>query len=202
MLKFFQVLTIISASFIGCAFAFLPKSFEAQIEQEQKSSLSQTVRKSQGQMFYRYPAQMRLEIKGSDEVIFVTNGKRTWYYTGPFVEEEPGELTISDDGPNVMTKFFDSFSQGLVSNELYKVEKTPKKANVVFSEQMVKDLGIKSAEFLFKDESYQFSKLDRINLLQEDGREIGISLKKLETDKTIDPSTFTFVAPANTKIKN
>lgn len=187
---------------MGSAFAFLPKSFEAQVEQEQKSSLSGSVRKSQGQMFYRYPGQMRFEIKGIDEVIFVTNGKRTWYYTGPFVEEEPGELTISDDGPNVLTKFFDSFSQGLVTNELYSVKKEKNSALVEFSKSMQSELGVKTATFTFKSAKLEFSEIEKIILVQEDQREIIIHLKNLSLDKKIEESVFQFTAPANTKIKN
>lgn len=202
MLRFFKMVILASGLLNGSAFAFLPKSFEAKIEQEQKSSLSGTTRKSQGQMFYRYPGQMRFEIKGTDEVVFVTNGKRTWYYTGPFVEEEPGELTISDEGPNVLTKFFDSFSRGLVTNDLYTVKKEASLALVEFSKNMQSELGVKTATFSFKSKKLDFSEIQKITLVQEDQREIVIHLKNLSIDKKIDQSIFQFTAPPNTKIKN
>lgn len=182
------------------SWAFMPKSFEAHVVQKQKSALSGRVKESRGQLAYRYPGHLRFEVKKPDEVIFVSNKLKTWYYTGPFIDGESGEVTISNEGNHILTKFFDSFSKGLESNSLYSVKKNDDKVEVTFDEKLQKQLGVLSATFNFKGQDYKFEELKGLSILQHDRQKLTLTLEDIKTGRELPDQTFVFEVPENTKV--
>lgn len=194
------LLIFILSSYGLVSWAFMPKSFEAQVVQKQKSALSGKVKESRGKLAYRYPGHLRFEIKKPDEVIFVSNKLKTWYYTGPFIEGESGEVTVSNEGNHILTKFFDSFSKGLETNSLYSVQKNGEKVEVTFDEKLQKKLGVLSATFRFKTQKYKFEELDGLSILQQDRQKLSLSLEEIKTGQKLPDQTFVFEVPENTKV--
>lgn len=180
--------------------AFMPKSFKAQVVQKQKSALSGKLKESRGELSYRYPGHLRFEIERPEEVIFVSNNIKTWYYTGPFIDGESGEVTVSNEGNHILTKFFDSFSKGLKTNSLYSVKKDGEKVEVIFDKKLQEQLGVLSATFNFKTQNYNFKELKGLKILQHDKQNLTLSLEEIETDPKLSKKTFVFEVPKNTKV--
>lgn len=197
MLKFVSIFLI--GPFCFASWAFMPKTFEAQVLQQQKSALSGKIKESRGQLAYRYPGHLRFEIKKPDEVIFVSNRTKTWYYTGPFMDGESGEVTISHEGDHILAKFFDSFSKGLESNSLYKVQKKAEKVEITFDEKLQKKLGVLSATFDFKTRDYKFDELKGLKIIQHDQQVLTLALDKIKSGHELSDNKFVFQVPENTK---
>jgi outer membrane lipoprotein-sorting protein len=181
--------------------SFVPSAFKVEFEQVQVSSLTKRERKSAGEMKYKAPNKLFFSVSSPDEVVFVTDGVLTYYYTPPFIEGEAGELTIQESSDNVLSRFFGSLSHGLATNPSYAVEKkSGKQALIKFEETIARDLGVKTAEFFFKGSKQEFSQIQKIHLAQLDGTELTLNFKKIQTDIKLDDTVFDFTPPANTKI--
>ena len=74
---------------------FLPQGFSARFEQEYVSILKGNTKKGQGFVDYKYPSNIRFETSTPSQIIFVSNGVKSWYYRAPFIEGEEGEVTES-----------------------------------------------------------------------------------------------------------
>lgn len=190
----------ILSSFYASAWGFMPKTFEAQVIQKQKSSLSGKVKESRGQLAYRYPGHLRFEIKNPDDVTFVSNQSKTWYYTGPFIDGESGEVTVSNKGDHILARFFDSFSKGLRNNSLYEVKKAGEQVEVTFDEKLQKKLGVLSATFDFKTQDYKFEELKGLEILQHDQQVLTLNLEDIKTGHELSDERFVFQIPENTQV--
>jgi outer membrane lipoprotein-sorting protein len=121
---------------------FLPKSFSAQFDQEYISTLKGKVKKGNGTIDYQFPGNIRFKTTLPSEVLFVSNGIKTWYYRAPFIDGEAGEVTETSakDGTSVFTKFFDSLKNGLTSNSMYNIIKNNQECKVQFVEKAEKEI--------------------------------------------------------------
>lgn len=152
-------------------------------------------------MKYKSPNRLYFKINSPDEVVYVTDGQKTYYYTAPFIDGEAGELTIQDSSENVLARFFSSLKQGLKDGPEYTVEQIDEqKTKVSFKEAMKKEIGIDWASFTFKNKKRDFQQLDKIFLQQDDGTQLTLNLKDLKTNLELDDQVFKFVPPENTKI--
>ena len=194
------IFSLIFALYSLSSWAFMPKTFEAQVIQKQKSALSGRIKESRGKLTYRYPGHLRFEIEKPDEVTFVSNKFKTWYYTGPFIDGESGEVTISNEGDHILTKFFDSFSKGFKTNSLYEVEMADKLVEVTFDKKLQKELGVLSATFIFKTKKHKFEELEKLNILQHDKQELTLMLEDIKFGQNFSDQIFVFQVPENTKI--
>jgi outer membrane lipoprotein carrier protein len=187
---------------------FLPQSFSAKFEQEYISILKGNTKKGQGAIEYKYPSNIRFETSTPSQVIFVSNGIKSWYYRAPFIEGEDGEVTVSNarEGSSIYIKFFDSLKNGLSANSLYDVKNAGDGMHVViFKEKSAKEFGIKEAILTFnttKDSVKDFSALKKIELLFPDGKRSSLKLIDLKVNLINDLQHFNFVIPPKTKITN
>lgn len=181
---------------------FLPKSFSAKFTQEYVSSLKGKVKKGNGSVDYKFPSNLRFETNNPTHVLFISNGKKSWYYTFPFIEGEDGELTESSgkDGMGVFIKFFDALNMGLASNNLYTVLKNNLLAEIIFNEKSANEIGIKRAKLNFKEKKYEFGLINSIELEFSDGKKSTMALSEIKINPTIPEETFIFKAPKNTKL--
>jgi len=181
---------------------FLPKSFSAKFTQEYLSSLKGKVKKGNGSVDYKYPSNLRFETNNPTHVLFISNGKKSWYYTFPFIEGEDGELTESNgkDGMGVFIKFFDALNMGLASNNLYTVLKNNLIAEIIFNEKSAAEIGIKRAKLNFKEKKYEFSLINSIELEFMDGKKSTMALSEMKVNHAISDELFIFKAPKNTKL--
>lgn len=182
---------------------FLPQSFSAKFEQEYISILKGNTKKGQGTIDYKYPSNIRFESQVPDQVIFVSNGVKSWYYRAPFIEGEDGEVTETNakEGSSVYIKFFDSLKNGLSANSLYDVKNAGDGMHVLtFKPKPAKEFGIREAVLTFKsNKDKDFSALTKIDLLFPDGKKSTLRLVDLKVNPNYDAQKFNFVAPPKTK---
>lgn len=185
---------------------FLPQSFSAKFEQEYISILKGTTKKGKGTIDYKYPGNIRFETSTPTQVVFVSNGVKSWYYRAPFIEGEEGEVTESkaQEGSSAYTKFFDSLKNGLTSNALYDVKNAGDGMHVViFKPKTAKDFGIKEAVLAFHSASdKEFQALKTVELLFPDGKKTTLRFIDLKVNPNFDGAKFNFVAPPKTKKTN
>lgn len=185
---------------------FLPQSFSAKFEQEYISILKGNAKKGLGLIDYKYPSNIRFETSTPSQVIFVSNGVKSWYYRAPFIEGEEGEVTETSakEGSTVFIKFFDSLKNGLSSNSLYDVKNAGDGMHVItFKAKPAKEFGIKEAILSFSSaKDKDFSELKKIDLLFPDGKKTTLRLSELKVNPHYDAQKFNFVAPPKTKRTN
>lgn len=179
---------------------FLPESFKAVFKQTYRSQLSGTLKSSSGKIDYKFPGHIRFETKKPDNIVFVSNKLKTWYYTAPFFKGEKGELSIQGASKNILTKFFDALNNGLNSNEIYKIIKVKNTYKMVFNKKPKKEIGIIEATLFFKGKDAKFSSLKELALTYIDKKKVRLTLSKMKTNPKFKKNHFFFVAPKNTKI--
>ena len=180
---------------------FLPGSFKAEFHQIHKSSITGKEKKSKGSLDYKYPSHIRFETTYPDNIVFVSNPEKTWYYTAPFMEGEPGELTVSKSNRNSLVKFFDLLKKGLRTNKMYSVTKNKKGNLIKFNEKNKRDMGITSAQLSFQGAS-DFKNISEVHLIKTDKTQVHLQFKKVQPGLTFKSSHFVFKAPKNTRTSN
>jgi len=199
-MKLISILLIALLANLAFAKSFLPTAFHARFSQEYTSKVSGKKVTTIGELTYSYPGHLRLEIKSPDEVLYVANPKKSWYYTPPFAKGEPGEVKISDNPDNILNRFFDVLKNGLSDNKSYKVAKGKTGGHVLsFLPQAAKDLGIKEA-VLFFEGADEFKNLKRLKIKESDDQVKDFTLTNLDANKVSDKSLFEFTLPENTRI--
>lgn len=179
---------------------FFPDSFKAVFKQSYRSALSGQLKSSRGEIDYKYPGHIRFETHKPENIVFVSNKFKTWYYTAPFLKGEKGELSIQGASKNVLTRFFDVLHHGLKSNDLYKVIKTKKGHKFIFTKKAKKSIGIEDALLTFKSSPPHFSSLRSLVLTYPDRNKIKLTLSKIEKNYNFKKGYFFFKTPKNTKI--
>ena len=196
-------------SFLSLSIAkaeFLPQSFSAKFEQEYISILKGNMKKGQGLIDYKYPSNIRFETSTPSQVLFVSNGVKSWYYRAPFIEGEEGEVTESkaSEANSVYIKFFDSLKNGLNANALYDVKNAGDGMHVIsFKARATKEFGIKEAVLTFNPaKDKEFSALKKIDILFPDGKKSTLRFVDLKINPGFDGQKFNFVAPPKTRKTN
>ncbi|MCO4792883.1 MAG: outer membrane lipoprotein carrier protein LolA [Bacteriovoracaceae bacterium] len=197
-----KTLILFTLLFNTQAFAkdFLPGSFKADFSQEYKTSLKGKIKKSTGQIEYKYPSQIRFEVLAPDKVVFISNKKKSWYYQAPFIEGEPGELNIRKTGKNGLSRFFDILKKGLKTNKFYTVKNKSEKSELKFVKTVAKELDIKEAQLVFKSKKREFNNIKNVELVYLDGHKIKLSFKGVKTGVPLKKERFVFKTPKNTRV--
>ncbi len=182
---------------------FLPKTASFDFEQVFKSATNGKNKKTLGHMDYMYPGHIRFKVTSLDEVEYVRNKEKTWYYTPPFTQGEPGEVTIRPtNGQMDMGKFFDVLEKGLVDNELYKAQRVPGGRKIVFLAKAQKDLGMAEALITFEGGVEEFAKIKTVQLTYSDKKQAELTLKSIKTGIPFGKDHFIFTPPPNTNVSN
>lgn len=179
--------------------SFLPMSFETQFTQMYISAKSGSEKKSTGVLQYKYPGRIYFEVKEPDQVLFISNLERSWYYTPPPIPGESGEVTISKSTDNPLLKFLDSLKSGLKNGKLYNVVEEKNKIQLTFHEQPRKDIGINQAQMIF-GKSVSFQELKELILTYPSGKKVSFKLSKINTKPSFQDESFVFKIPENTRV--
>jgi outer membrane lipoprotein carrier protein len=196
-------LTLLSFFFLTQTYAaaFIPESFSASFEQVYKSALTGKEKRSKGTMDYKYPGNIKLMTSSPESLTYVSNESSTWYYTPAFIETEPGQVTIQDATKNELTKFLDILRKGLLTNKLYQVSKNKKNDYfLIFSKDIVKELGIAKAKLVFRDAKSEFKNLKVVEMTLADKKEKKLELSKIIEGPNFSKNHFVFEVPKNTKV--
>lgn len=179
---------------------FLPLSFETKFIQTHINSISGKTKQSEGELKYKYPGRIRFEVVKPDQVVFVSNLERSWFYTPPVMEGEPGDVTISKSSDNPLLKFLDTLKGGLKNSKSYRVQNpTPNTVIVFFNEKSQKEVGLKEAKLTFS-KGEEFKDLKNLHLTYPDGKIVQFELRDLNIKPKLNDETFIFVIPKNTRI--
>lgn len=198
-MKFYLSILILLGSFSLLAKeSFVPRTFKAEFVKKEKALLSGKLLKSSGEVFYQYPSRIRLEFKGKDQSIFVSNPFKTFYYKPPPFEGVPGELTVNKSNNYPLSKFFDSLRSGLKSNELYSVKKGDKLMDITFTDKGTKELKILSARLFFK-KTLVFTELEKVQIELDSKKKLNFEFSSIVTNPKFDKNLFTFNPPKNTR---
>lgn len=199
MIKFSLFLILFSVeSFAG----FLPNSFRANFEQRFISTITGKEKISIGSIDYAYPGQIRFEIITPEKTTFVSNGKKSWYYTAPFDPKEKGEVIIQPSNKLLITKFFDYLKNGLDSNDTYTVVKEKNEYILSFNAKAQKELSIEKARLEVNDKlttMNKLSELKQITLIYKDNKKVKLTFSNLLENVKFEQNYFDYKIPENTK---
>jgi len=199
MKKLLFLISLLLSAATFAADSFLPLSFEAQFTQIYISAKSGAEKKSTGVLQYKYPGRIYFEVKEPDQVLFISNLERSWYYTPHPIPGESGEVTISKSTDNPLLKFLDSLKSGLKNGKLYNVVEEKNKVQLTFHEQPRKDIGINQAQMFF-GKAINFSDLQELLLVYPSGKRVTFKLTKINTKPAFKDESFVFKIPENTRI--
>lgn len=181
---------------------FLPNSFRANFEQRFISTITGKEKISSGSIDYAYPGQIRFEVVLPEKTTFVSNGKKSWYYTAPFDPKEKGEVIIQPSNKLLITKFFDYLKNGLESNDTYTVVKEKNEYVLTFKAPAQKELSIEKARLEMNDKvttMTKLSELKQITLLYKDNKKVKLTFSNLLENVKFEQNYFDYKIPENTK---
>ncbi len=201
------LILILFFALFDVAFAkFLPKSFEAKLDQIVFSSVKNKEIKTDVSMKYMFPSNIVFDVEGLTPVTYVCNKETTWMYNPPFMDGEKGTVKIGNSSKYCYVKLFDALSKGLESNELYKVVRSKKIANLSFLEQAKAQLNISKVDIIFKKEVNKNSKLSDIDYMTVYyiGKKVPVkfAFKKINTKSKLKKADFVFDVPENTSMSH
>jgi len=199
MRKIFFLFTLVLGLALNAA--EVPKQFKIQFQQKYKSKISNNVKSSDGFLIYSYPKKIRIEVSKPDQIIFVSNGKKSWYYRAPFIEGEPGEVVVNQGGDNLnlLASFFDILQRGFADNEHFRTVKNGTKLELLFTAKFSHQMKMKSAELTFSDSTYDLMKLKMMKLNYLEAESGNFEIQSIQS-ATTDLKTFDFTIPPNTKV--
>lgn len=187
---------------VGAQAGFLPNSFRANFEQRFISTITGKEKISSGSIDYAYPGQIRFEIVLPEKTTFVSNGKKSWYYTAPFDPKEKGEVIVQPSNKLLITKFFDYLKNGLEDNDIYKVTKEKNEYILAFNPKAQKELSIEKARLEVNDKLTSMNKLSdlkQITLLYKDNKKVKLTFSNLLENVKFEQNYFDYKIPENTK---
>jgi outer membrane lipoprotein-sorting protein len=198
---------ILFFALFDAAFArFLPKAFEANLDQIVFSSVKNKEVKTNVSMKYMFPSNIVFNVEGQAPVTYVCNNETTWMYNPPFMEGEKGSVKVGSSSKYCYVKLFDALSNGLKNNKLYTVEKKKKIAHLSFLEKAKAQLNITKVDITFKNLINKKSVVSDIDFMTVyyvgKSKPIKFGFKKINTKSKLKKSDFVFNVPKNTNISN
>jgi outer membrane lipoprotein-sorting protein len=185
--------------------SFLPKAFEANLDQVVQSIIKNKEQVTPVKMKYLFANNIYFEVQGDNPVTYVCNAKTTWKYNPPFDSEvDKGEVLIGDSSKYCYVKIFDALSNGLKSNPLYKVELSGKTVNLQFTKDAKAQLNISHVIMTFKNtvklETTLFD-IEKMQVYYLDKKEpITFRFSKIIENQKLSSKDFEFKVPLNTNI--
>ena len=189
---------IISASAKG---NFLPETFSAKFEQVYISTLTKKEKKSFGELDYKFPGNIRFEVEKPNNILFVSNNKTNWIYRPPFIEGEPGELTIKKSEEIGLSGLLDTLNQGLENNPQFKIDKKENRVKMIFNAKTSQKIGLKEGLLIFKTgNAIGFEAIEEIEVTYPDEKKVSFRLSQINPKVNFTGDHFNFTAPKNTNI--
>ena len=137
-MKFFILLLLPTLAF---AKSILPASFSAQYENSWQSAIGGT-KKEFGSIDYKYPSNVRLEVKSEPNLTLVTNKATSWYYQPAFVKTEQGQVTVQKSSSHPVIKFLDSLKEDVVSSKYFSSKESGNDLVLSFNKEGQKEFSL------------------------------------------------------------
>jgi outer membrane lipoprotein-sorting protein len=180
---------------------FLPETFSAKFEQVYISTLTKKEKKSFGALDYKFPGNIRFEVEKPNNILFVSNNKTNWIYRPPFVEGEPGELTIKKSEEIGLSGLLDTLNQGLEDNPQFKIDKKENRVKMIFNPKTSEKIGLKEGLLIFKKGNMVgFDAIEEIEITYPDEKKVSFKLSQINPKVTFTGEHFNFTPPKNTNI--
>ena len=181
--------------------SFIPETFSAKFEQVYTSTLTKKEKKSFGVLDYKFPGNIRFEVERPNNILFVSNNKTNWIYRPPFVEGEPGELTIKKSEEIGLSGLLDTLSQGLAENPQFKIDKKDNRVRMIFTPKTSEKIGLKEGLLIFKTkETLLFDSIEEIEITYPDQKKVSFKLSQINPKVSFKDEHFSFTPPKNTNI--
>jgi outer membrane lipoprotein carrier protein len=149
---------------------------------------------SSGVLVVKRPNKMRWETLKPDPNILVSDGKKFWYYTPPFDEEERGQL-IERKSSEVQSRLANALLSGSFS--IARDMKIRKKAATRY--ELLPKKGTAGTVIRAEIEVDPEKKLiEKVTLEHQGGNRSEITLNNIELGKKLEDGMFRFEAPPNT----
>lgn len=182
---------------------FMPKSFEAQLDQIIVSRIGNKKKSTPVTMKYLFSNNLIFEVKSQDSpLIYVCNKTTTWMYQPPWDPSEKGEVKIGESSKYCYVKIFDALSNGLKTNKLYEVTKEQKLAKLSFSKMATAQTQISKANIYFKNPITPKTSLTDIDYMElwklDEKSPMTFKFNSVDLNKNITIEDFNFKVPENT----
>jgi outer membrane lipoprotein carrier protein len=199
----FTILPILFLSVSLHAANLVPNSFSTTFEETTKSLVSGKDKKSYGKIDYKFPGQIRYEVTSPNPTTFVTNGKKSWYYTPPFVEGEQGEVKIMTSSHLPFARFLDSLNGGLEKSKHFTYHYKGNDLILTFNKSSQKDTGLVEVQLHATKDARTVEKIkefDFITLVRTDKQTVNLKFVEFKEDANFPSGHFEFAIPPKTKI--
>lgn len=201
-MKFFIALVLLPV--VAFAKGFVPGSFSANYE-ESLTSVTGKEKKSFGKVDYKFPGHLRFEVTSPVHSLFIVNPSKSWLYQPAFVKGEKDQVNIQKSSNLPLIKFLDSVKNGVEDSKLFKTTYHKNEITLTFVKTIQKEMGFEEVVLIAKKpakEVKELSEIEKITLLQLNGKKTNIRLIDLKENSSFPPGNFEFTPSANTKIIN
>lgn len=190
-----SVLLILSFSLY--ASEFIPKQFEAEIEQVvKKRRLSKRKPRVETlNLKYKYPQNIIMSTKNTT---IVCNSNMTWIYTPAIVDGQKGTVNIDKSKDICFSSILDSLKYGLKTNKEYVVTKNIKESSI---ELKFKNKNFKSIVLTFEkalNKKLTLKDVIQMKIVENNGKYKVLNIKKVSTNVRYSDADFVFKIPKNT----
>jgi outer membrane lipoprotein-sorting protein len=226
-LKPVLILVILASSLFAKSkkVTWLPIQFKASFVSIDENIFTDEIKKTKGELSYKYPKRLKMEYNSDPKVIYTSNLSEIYLYTAPKKDPKlknvPGELRITKGGRGDLMNFFDSLRvNGLNSNKSYKVTKKENVVNIIFTKDKAKQLKITKAKLSFhvsskntktmkkgkktnksKQYKYDFKSLKALAVTLNSKKVVNYELDKIDTNVKLSKDYFVFKTPKNTNVE-
>lgn len=175
------------------------KSLTAEFEQKIKNAALGSTKESSGRIYIKRPNMFRWETHEPQASILVGNGRKVWFYTPPFREDEKGQV-MAKKAADVQSRLaIDLLSGQAALSKSFKIKELK---NGVFDLVPLKPSGDIAHIALFLEKSTNL--VYKLTLYTITGNETELTLKKLTLgtkpgEVSLADSMFNFTPPPNTE---
>lgn len=172
------------------------KTLEAEFTQVSHVQMTGAKKESSGMIMLTHPNKFRWETLKPDKNLLVTDGKKFWFYTPPFVEGERGQV-IEKKTAEVQSEM----ANLLLSGAFSKVKDVTIEQISETKYKLHPKLGVagtvKVAEIEINPKK---SLIENVRLEHDGGNKVEIKLAKIKLGEKMDEGFFRFVTPPGTDV--
>lgn len=172
------------------------KSLEAKFTQVQYQKLTKQEKTLTGVISLKHPNKFRWETLKPDQNLFVSDGRKFWSYTPPFIKGEQGQV-IEKKTSEIQSQLASQLLSGAfskikdakidsVSDKIFKI--TPKKGSAGTVSEVEVEVDPKT------------SLITRVKLEHEGGNRSEVKLTDIKLGEPMSDEMFRFVIPAGTEV--
>ncbi len=199
-MKFSLILLLIPT--LTFAKSILPASFSAQYENSWQSAIGGT-KKEFGSIDYKYPSNVRLDVKSEPNLTLVTNKATSWYYQPAFVKTEQAQVTVQKSSSHPVIKFLDSLKEGVESTKYFSSKENGNDLVMTFNKEGQKEFSLTEV-ILHGTKPYKdvsgLKDIQSIELKDSNGKIKNLRFTDLKEGVTFPASHFIFNVPPKTKV--